>query len=211
MMENYYKKIRKKSISSILLGIGLMGISVYMIWDYTLGMGVYSKDRMIMIAIGCVLLLFGVFLLVSSFRSVQTLKKNMKKSGISESELANDLAAGKEFSLCNIGKRYALNCTGTLDVILLENALVVYPQVEVRESNGYSNYNYYIYITERSGNEKCLEAKNENEMEQIFDNVMEIAPYAITQNDSVVDELRKKNLSELVRIVEQRKKELQSK
>ena len=210
MMDSYYKKIRKKSISSILLGIGMIGVSGYMIWEYTLGTKAYAKDHTAIAVLFGVLLLLGVFLLYSSLQSVQILKRSLKKLGISEADIAEDLSKGREFSVCNIGRHYALKCSGRPDVILLEGALVVYPEVEVTTKNGYSNYTYRVFVTERSGKEKHLEAGSQSEMEQIYESIMEIVPYAVTQNDSVVKELRKKNLSELIRIVEQRKENLET-
>lgn len=209
-MDNYYKKIRKKSISSILLGIGMIGVSIYMIWEYTLGRNAYAKDHTAIAVLFGVLALLGVYLLYNSLQSVQILKKNLKKLGVSEADIAEDLAKGKEFSLCNIGRRYALKCSGKPDAILLEGALVVYPEVEVTRKNGYSNYTYRVFVTERTGKEKCLEAGSQSEMEQIYNSIMEIVPYAVTQNDSVVEELRKKNLSELIRMVELRKENLET-
>lgn len=209
-MDSYYKKIRKKSISSIFLSIGIIGVSMYMIWEYTLGTNAHAKDHTAIAVLFCVLMLLGLFLLYSSLQSVRILKRNLKKLGISEADIAGDLSNGREFSLCNIGRRYALKCSGKPDAILLEGALVVYPEVEIIRKNGYSNYNYRVYVTERSGKEKCLEAKSQSEMEQIYNCIMEIVPYAITQNDSVVQELRKKNLSELIRIVELQKDNLET-
>lgn len=209
-MDSYYKKIRKKSIPSILLGIGMLGVSIYMIWDYTLGTNAHAKDHTAIAALFGALLLLGVFLLYNSLQSVQILKKNLKKLGVSESDIAEDLAKGREFTLCNIGRCYALKCSGKPDAILLEGALVVYPEVEIREKGGYSSYTYRVFVTERSGKEKCLEAGSQSEMEQIYDSIMEIVPYAVTQNDNVIKELRKKNLSELIRMVEQRKEKLET-
>lgn len=183
-MDSYYKKIRKKSISSTLLGIGIIAVSIYEIWDYTLGTHTYAKDHTAIAVLFGILLLLGVFLLYNSLQSVQILKKNLNKLGISESDIAEDLANGKDFSLCNIGRRYALRCSGKPDVVLLENALVVYPKVKVTTKNGYSNYTYRVFITEQSGKEKYLDAKSQTEMEQIYDSIIEIIPHAVTQNDS---------------------------
>lgn len=77
-----------------------------------------------------------------------------------------------------------LRCSGKPDVVLLENALVVYPEVKVTTKNGYSNYTYRVFITEQSGKEKYLDAKSQTEMEQIYDSIIEIIPHTVTQNDS---------------------------
>lgn len=204
-MEVYYKKIRKKSTSSIILGIGMLGACGYMAWNYTLGSNAQAKDHNAIALLFAAGFLLGAYVLYASFRSVQILKKNMKKLGVSESEVAVDLDQGYDYAKCNVGKRYALRCSGRPDVVVLEGALVVYPEVHVTNKNGYSYYNYQVFVTERTGGEKYLDAENETEMQQIFNRIMEIVPYAITQNDKVVQELRKKNLSELVRIVEERK------
>ncbi len=204
-MDIYYKKIRKKSITSILLGIGMIGVSIYGIIEHTIGSRASAKDHTAITVLFGVLMLMGVYFLYMSVRSVHILKKNMEQLGVSEEEVAEDLAKGNDFASCNIGKRYALRCTGRPDVIVLDGALVVYPEVQVTKKNGYSNYTYCVFVTEHSGKEKYVDAKNQNEMEQIYGSILKIVPYVITQNDSVVKELRKKNLSELIRIVEKRK------
>lgn len=206
-MEIYYKKIRKKSISSILIGIGMIAVSCWGITDYTVGSGAADEmsERIIMLVIFGFLMLMGIFMFYASVKSVSSLKKNMEQLGLSEEEFARDLAKGPDFSSCNLGEHYLLKCTGGTDIIVLDGALVVYPEIETTRKNGYTYYSYHVYVTERSGKEKSVEAKSQDEMEQIYDSIMKIVPYAITENDSVVRELRKKNLSELIRIVEKRK------
>ena len=204
-MNVYYNKIRNKSISTIILGIGMIVVGGYMSWNYTLGANAHAKDHTAIALLFAAGVLLGAYVLYASFRSVQILKKNMKKLGVSESEVAEDLNQGYDYAKCNVGKRYALKCSGRPDVVVLEGALVVYPEIHVTNKNGYSYYNYQVFVTERSGKEKYLDAEDEAEMGQIVNRIMEIVPYAITQNDNVVQELRKKNLAELVRIVEERK------
>ncbi len=206
-MEIYYKKIRKESISSILIGIGMVAVSCWGITDYTVGSGAADEmfERIIMLVIFGFLMLMGIFMFVVSIKSVSSLKKNMERLGLSEEVFARDLAKGTDFSSCNLGEHYLLKCSGGTDIIVLDGALVVYPEIEATRKKGYTHYSYHVYITERSGKEKSVEAKTQDEMEQIYDSIMKIVPYAITENDSVIKELRKKNLSELIRIVEKRK------
>lgn len=204
-MDIYYRKIRKKSITSILLGIGMIGVSIYGITEFTAGSGASAEDQTAMLMLFGAFMLMGIFLLYVSARSVHILKKNMEQLGVSEEEVAGDLAKGQDYAACNVGKNYALRCTGRPDVIVLNGALVVYPEIQVTKKNGYRNYTYRVFVTEHSGKEKYVDAKNQDEMEQIYNSILKIVPYVITENDSVVKELRKKNLSELVHIVEKRK------
>lgn len=206
-MEIYYKKIRKKSISSILIGIGMIAVSGWGIRDYTVGSGAADEmyERIFMLVIFGFLMLMGIFMFYASVKSVSSLKKNIEHLGLSEEEFARDLEKGTDFSSCNLGKHYLLKCTGGTDIIVLDGALVVYPEIGATRKKGYTYYSYHVYVTERSGKEKSVEAKSQDEMEQIYHGIMKIVPYAITENDSVVRELRKKNLSELIRIVEKRK------
>jgi len=209
-MESYYQKIKKKSISTTLIGIGIALVGMYIAWAHIWGAGASNKDHVLIAGIGIVVVCFGLFMIIVSLRGVQILKRRIGKLGLREDIVAADLAGGADFSECNVGEKYAIQCDSNPDIILLEGALTVRMETESTTSKGYTSYSYYVWVTEHSGATKRLSAESEEEMRRIFDQIVKKRPWVITEEDSAIRELRKKNLPELVRIVDGRKAQYES-
>lgn len=209
-MESYYKKVCQKSIKTIVIGIALFLLGGYFVYDHWIGSGSVAKDRMSYIIFGAVLIAMGIWVLLLAIGDGRALKKKIAAAGIGEDALAEDLNGGITYSDCSVGEKYALQCKGRPDLIVWDDVLIAHMDVESTTSKGYSSYSYYVRITTRNGEDKYLSAKDEEELRGIFAQITEKRPYLITEMNSMIRELKKKNMAELIRLVEQRRGEYES-
>lgn len=209
-MDKYYHTIRKKSIKGVILGVVLVLGGAYFIYDLCIVRGMPSDDGIVYLVLWVGIEALGLFALISSLQDVSRLKKKISKMGLDESLLAQDLEGGLSYKDCVVGGKYALQCKSRPEVIQLDDALVIYMDVTSTTSKSYTTYSYYIKVVERSGEEKYLSANDDKEMKEIFTQLTQMRPYVITHMDSVIRELKKKNLSELIRIADERRSQYES-
>ena len=209
-MEKYYKKIWKCSVKGLLLSIFLMFMGAFLMYDFIAGKNMYNKDKYPAIGLGVFLLALGIIWFISCLSGVRSIKKEMAQTGLDESLLSQDLDSGSDYKYCNVGRQYAIHCDGSYDLIFLDNALIVYTEVVSHTKKGVTSYSYYVKVVERDGESKQLSAKDENEMRAIFSDITRTRPYVLTQMDKTTRQLVKKNLPEIIKTVDERKRQYES-
>lgn len=202
-MEEYYKKIKKGSAKSTLFSMVFIIMGAFLLYYFGIGGGASdTKNRYFGVLLGAAMLLVGIWAIFSGMRGIKRVKGQVAQAGVDGYLISQDLDQGTSYKECSVGKHYAIQYQYYPDIIFLDNALIVYMDVQ--------STSHYVRVVENDGNSKYLSADDADEMKAIFAEITRERPYVLTKMDNATRELQKKNISEIIRIVNERKDQYES-
>ena len=165
--------------------------------------------------LGLLFAVFGLWYTISFFTG--SYKKQPKKYiatyGLSESEVAGDIAYAIHRKNIDIGRKYAL-CYGTSSYLIPYDQLL-WTYVHITKTRHRTNgiptgttYTYQVYFAMRDKNKYDVSVKSESEGQEIVKDICEAAPHVIGGFHEELDKMFNKNVNDVIRIVEEHKEEL---